>query len=163
MVPNNYVDLNWSLRPLNFWLRLTTGIGLLETNICNPILICYQFACLMANILIQILILRKITLDPASVTTSYDLLTTTEIWNTVIDYVNWAVSSLIAHLTLLVVISHRLMIIVGVFCRLTSIFDRFFYLKLRRLCIIGVACVVLLVSFNCTFIEAIIFILTFLL
>ena len=147
VIPTIKDDLNCSLSLLNSWLRLTTGVNFLKSDIYfHKMTIYYQFFCLCANIASLIFILLQLIHNPKSMTISNNFATKTEILNSVIDYGNWAVSSLATHVTLLlIVVQNRFPILINCFRHSIDLLTISFYFQLRRLSIIGVTCIVLLV------------------
>ena len=67
-------------------------------------------------------------------------------WNTVIDYLNYAAVPVSAHLILLTVIQPRWIFVINSIQHFINLFDLSFYVKLRRLSFLGIAYVILLVS-----------------
>ena len=158
------VNLNWSIRPLVTWLRWTTGVDALALD-SNLKISFYQLICLSVHSIFQVFIIYHLIHDPKSVIVSLDpshVKTTTKIWNAAIDYMNWIVVALVSHVTLLAIVRTRFPILVSYFRRSTHLLDRSFYIKLRRLSILGVGGIVLLVSLfifdsNCLFCAAIMY------
>ena len=150
---SDLLDLNWSLRPVNFCLRCTTGVDL-QGNENKFLISFYQFFCLLANLVVQIFVIRLLYYDLYSVIElehnshnhSSNNLTTTKMCNVVIDYVNWTVLEVVVHAILLLVIRPRWPQLMCPFLRLKIQIDRGFYIKLKRLSIIGVSLMILFVS-----------------
>lgn len=67
-------------------------------------------------------------------------------WNTAIDYLNYAIVSVLAHLILLAVIRPRWILLMNSFQHFINLFDLSFYVELRRISFIGIASIILHVS-----------------
>ena len=141
------IDLDWSFGPQNYWLWLTTGIDLLELKRNNKFC---QFLLLLLNIVVQIFIIRQLSYDVAFVNQFFDQSTTrqtmTRNLNLSIDYINWTSTSLMTHLSLLLVVRNYWPNLMRLYRLSVALFDRQFYFKLRRLSILGVAYVIISVS-----------------
>ena len=149
MVPTNF-DLNWSFQPISVWLHLTTGINLWSSRISeSKKKKCYQLFCLLFNVVIQLFVTWHMFHNLKSVTKSSTVcesVTETQMWNTVIDYLNYAAVPVSAHLILLTVIQPRWIFVINSIQHFINLFDLSFYVKLRRLSFLGIAYVILLVS-----------------
>jgi hypothetical protein len=92
MVPTD-VNLDWSFRPLIIWLRITTGINLMEQNVTGKKTRVYQLLCLLINFLSQFWVVYHLMNDLQFLTyLTPGPLTLTKVWNVWIDYLNWAVA-----------------------------------------------------------------------
>ena len=131
VIPTIKDDLNCSLSLLNSWLRLTTGVNFLYSDIYfHKMTIFYLFCCLCANIASLIFILLQLIHNPKSMTISNNFATKTEILNSVIDYGNWAVSSLATHVTLLlIVVRNRFPILINCFRHSIDLLTISFYFQ----------------------------------
>ena len=153
----NISNLDWSFLPLNIWLQWTTGVNAFTSiNSCKIRL--YQCSSLAIHFICQVYVINYITREPASVIVSLDPSndnkTTTNKWNTVIDYINWTSVALVCHISILTSLRHRFSILMSCFRRSSTnlLLDiSSFYIKLRRLSFICVACIILFVSWFTNF------------
>jgi hypothetical protein len=142
-------NLDWSFQPLNIWLRWSIGVNALTINNTSRKIVFYQLTTLAFHFVCQVYVINYVTHEPASVIVSLDPShnkTTTNKWNTIIDYINWTSVAIVCHITILTISRHRFPILMSCFRRSTDLLDVCFYIKFRRLSFICVACIILYVS-----------------
>ena len=144
------IDLDWSLWPLTAWFRLTTGASLQEQN-GNGKIKFRPFVFLTVNIVSHVFIIRQFFYDivPAiQFVKPNDRLTTTRMWNTATDYINWAFATLTAHLLLVFIVRPRWSNLIRLYRCSTALLGLRFYTSLRRLSVFGISYIFLFVSLH---------------
>ena len=149
---------SWSIQPIVIWIRI---LGVDLPGICSTprplrnrrLMSLYAFFCFAANLLGQIDILNylhvkrmesKLALAPSTVTAT---------WNFIIDFCNYAINGVGAHILFLVVIRQRWNELMQIFQKSEVFFQLECFRRIRNLSFLMMAYVIFVVSQSHIFIK----------
>lgn len=138
----------WSIYPLVFLAQLV-GVDLVQTHLTTTSrhrqkwIICFRVFCILLNFVVYVgsIILLYYELDQLALYFSVEgeIVTKTYLWNTSIDGFSFFMGGFGCHLILIMVIRNQWPCLVNAFRKSEPLLDEKFYLRLRRLSLIGVA------------------------
>lgn len=149
-------NLAWGIKPIVVLIEILS-VGLLDSekeriSFLNRWLIVYQCFCISLNIAGQAICLNYILQNPAQVSGSYlketHLNSQAFTWNTVIDYVNFAVNSIACQLISILVVRRRWSTVVEAFRAMESCVsvEHCIAVKIRKVCVVCLAYIIIEVS-----------------
>ena len=144
------LNLTWSLRPLLIFIRcigipLPSGENISKVKCHLNVVhtgICFLFNCCSQMGLLYF-ILKRISLSEVIAQETLD--TVTSSINIIIDYSNYALAPLLCHFILLAIVRPRWTAMITSLSCLECQLDQQFFIKLRRITIVGIGFIVLLV------------------
>jgi len=144
----------WSIFPLIIWTRIL-GVNLADISNSSAkrhhwLIIVHGGFCLLCHLAGHIDILYylqgKLKLGSLEHSGGFNFETSTATWNSVIDFLNYAVHGIGTHVIMLTVIRKRWIDLMEIFHRSEDVFSDERYIRIRKIATFGVAYVILLVS-----------------
>lgn len=134
-----------SFNPLLTWMRLI-GITNVKSK-CLSLEHVYGLLCLLFDVVGELDVLYYLKSPELYISAFGDCFNSfTFSWNITVDFINFAIQGVGAHLILFVVVRHRLFHLLNALRHCEFILDSAFYTRLRHLCIAGVIFIVGMVT-----------------
>jgi gustatory receptor len=146
----------WSIFPLIIWTRIL-GVNLSDKSNSSAkhhqwLIFAYGGFCLLCHLAGQIDILYylqgKLKMGSLERSGGLNFETSTATWNSIIDFINYAVHGIGTHVLMLTVIRKRWINLMETFRRSEDMFSDERYIRIRKVATYGVAYVILLVCIS---------------